>query len=691
MTTYRFVRFGIKVLAALLFVILITPVILGITSGWQHKAEVMHKIEKGEVYHYMLADSPLSRQVSIDDHLYRDTPRNNFHGKDLKNLENYPERISKLVVDSEDEKLYEHNSTANMVFNTVLRSVTSLGRAGGSGLSQQLARTLINLSDSSINIQKLELPSFLDKIYQKVREIIVAEGVNEGFKKLYPEKNQDIDHILLAYMNNVYLGENIYGFVDAARVYYGLNVNQLSLDQQATLVAMLSQPNAYTCPQSKKEQSKLPKKLSALKRIRDHNLDKAAKLNHINAGDVKIAKNKAIVFNNLRCTGKDEIPYFAQVVNEQLKKLAIDKSVKRGSVTTTTTLNFKKQLIAERILEKAIENYGDFGLKSGALVSMDIDTGKVRTMASVSDHKSFNIITQAHRHPGSIAKLFTYITALEQGINPTDQFSCSGFDWPKGRYFLPACRSHFSPINLYMAVSSSENTIAYRVAQQVGMKNVVKTAYRLGISPETKLNPDYYGTVIGQGKGSDVTPLEMLRAYATVANHGVMPSIQLIDNVSDTRRCDDPVLKLGCKKLLRSSEIYQPGKRVLTPKVADDMDLLLRGVVNAGTGQLAKIEVLPDAAAKTGTNGVSNNSRDLWFVGYSRSQNTITLVWLGNRDEQKEKGTVIRSEDLSQELKGHLGAKVWKQYTMATLKKDLLPVLPKDAAPTTAKTSPKAL
>jgi membrane peptidoglycan carboxypeptidase len=304
---------------------------------------------------------------------------------------------------------------------------------------------------------------------------------------------------------------------------------------------------------------------------------------------------------------------------------------------------------------------------------MDIDTGKVRAMASLSEQQFFNNVTQAHRQPGSIFKLFTYITALKQGMAPIYKFSCNDLYWSKGKskFKLPPCRLFDVPINFYTAFAYSENTIAWRAAQEVGMKSVVETAHQMGISSE--LDADDYGTVIGQGEKTNVTPLEMLRAFGAVANRGIMPNVQLIENVSNTRWCKDPIYKLGCNRLLNSDDIYESGKRVIDSKVADDMDQMLRGVVSSGTGQLAKIELLPDIAGKTGTNGVDNDSRDLWFVGYSRSQNVITLVWLGNSDKE---GEVIRSYDLYKNLKGHLGAQIWKQYMMATIKRDQLQKLP---------------
>jgi penicillin-binding protein 1A len=632
---------------SILTILLIFFITSSIILAEPNKFKAIEKIKENKIHNFRLDENPPSRQIDSGGYLYKDTARNNFHDNDLNNFYEYPKYLKDFLLLSEDENFYGNKTSIGMVFNSIGRSIKSFGRAGGSGISQQTARTLINLESKT---------SFLDSARRKIEEIVVAQSIEEEFKKLYPTGNEYKDKTLLTYMNNVYLGTNVYGFQDAARVYFGYDsktFKKMSVSHQATLVSMLSRPNAYICL---KDVGVQKKEFKRIKIIRDLILEKAAKQNIIDRKILKLATSEEIKYRlNIKCKGNDESPYFAREVEAKLKELPVQKLNGRGVLTTNTTLQRKSQTSAEEILRKTINKFSNYGVKSGAIISMEINTAKIRVMASVSDQNYFNTTTQAYRQPGSIFKLFTYLTALEKGISPTTQFSCDELKWNNIK--LAACHTPGDK-DISSAIAYSENTIAWRVAQTVGMDNIISMAYRLGIPVTAKLKPDY-GTVIGQNETS-VTLLQMIRAYGAIANYGVMPEVQMIEYVSDTTTCSDYPINLKCKKIYE----YEPKfKTVVSVQVANEMDKMLWGVVHkpGATGVLADIE-LKDEAGKTGTNGVKNDSRDLWYIGYSRSKNIITLVWLGNKS-----GDVIRSEDLNKDIGGHLAAKVWKDFMLSNV------------------------
>ena len=136
----------------------------------------------------------------------------------------------------------------------------------------------------------------------------------------------------------------------------------------------------------------------------------------------------------------------------------------------------------------------------------------------------------------------------------------------------------------------------------------------------------------------------------------------LFRSIFDTATCDDEGLHRDCREIYDHNRHKTGGKQILDSTVANTMDSMLWGVVHkpGATGGIANLG-LKDEAGKTGTNGVDNNSRDLWYVGYSKSQNTIAAVWLGS------KGKSIRSIDLSKAVGGHLAAKVWKEVMQSTI------------------------
>jgi penicillin-binding protein 1A len=631
-----------------LFTASIFVFVVSISSG-SKKDEVSKLIKSKNIHHHLLTKNPPQRQIDANGHLYNSSAMNNYHDKDFNNLLEYPKFLSSSLIYFEESDYYKDSSVMSMAFKSFFRALVSGGKYGGSGFSQQLSRSLIDLGDK---------PSFPGSIFHKAQEIAIAQSVTSTFGDLYSKGNESKDKLLLGYMNNVYLGVNIYGFRDAARVYFGSDIKGLSIAKQATLIAMLSQPTAYSCKSSNIQK----RKISYLKKVRNLVLDKAAANKLISKKQADQAKLEDINFKDYKCNGIEETPHFSRKVDLETKRLNIRTSLPiniSGSIATRTTLDSKSQRVADSVLSRNIKAFSSYGIKSGAIIKMEISTGKIRAMASIGEKSHFNNATQANRQPGSSFKLITYITALEQGISPKTLFSCNASQWGKTK--LAGCNSFSQPIDLFDAVAYSENQVAWQVAQKVGMPKVIDMAHRFGFAG--KLNPDY-GTVIGQNETS-VTPMQMIRAYGAVANHGVMPEVQYIEHVFDTTTCKDSSLYQNCKVLYK----YQPSsKRVITSEVADEMDLLLQGVIQKGTGKLADLG-LPHSAGKTGTNGVSNDSRDLWFVGYDRDENTIVLVWLGSG---VKKGDVIRSEDLSSNVKGHLAAKVWKEFMQETIPKERL-------------------
>jgi penicillin-binding protein 1A len=219
----------------------------------------------------------------------------------------------------------------------------------------------------------------------------------------------------------------------------------------------------------------------------------------------------------------------------------------------------------------------------------------------------FNRAVTARRQPGSAFKPFVYLTAIEQGLTPDTIRQDAPLDlkgWKPENY----TREYFGPVTLTQALAMSLNTVAVRVGLEVGPKNVVRTAHRLGISSKLDPNPS-----IALGT-SEVSMIELVGAYAPFANGGLSVSPHVVTRI---RTLDG--------KLLYMRQNEQP-VQVIEPRNAAMMNQMMQETLISGTAKKAEIPGWV-AAGKTGT---SQDFRDAWFIGYTAR--LVTGVWLGNDD-----------------------------------------------------------
>ncbi len=185
----------------------------------------------------------------------------------------------------------------------------------------------------------------------------------------------------------------------------------------------------------------------------------------------------------------------------------------------------------------------------------------------------------------------------------------------------------------------SENAIALRVAQDVGLDKVVKMATRLGIT--SSLNP-VPGLVLGQ---SEVNVLEMTGAFGAISNQGKWNRAHLISRILDSSDCTNREDLKTCRVIYDFGQSPNANVQVLSPQVADTITGMLRGVVERGTGRSADIGF--GEAGKTGT---TNNNVDLWFIGFIPNQELVTGVWLGNDNNSPTSGSSAQA------------ARLWSSY-----------------------------
>ena len=308
-------------------------------------------------------------------------------------------------------------------------------------------------------------------------------------------------------------------------------------------------------------------------------------------------------------------------------------------IVVTTTINLKMQGEAERALTGELNAKGaKFGVEQGALVALD-PAGAVKAMVGGRNYadSQFNRAVAAKRQPGSSFKPFVYLAALEKGLTPDtvrEDAPISVKGWSPENY----SREYFGPVTLTKALALSLNTVAVRLGLEVGPKAVAAVAHRLGITSDLDPVPS-----IALGS-SDVTPLEMVSAYAAFANGGIGVQPHVIARVRTAN---------GKQLYARRNASFG---RVIDPQYVAMMNRMMQETLLIGTARKAELPGW-QAAGKTGT---SQGWRDAWFIGYTSY--LVAGVWLGNDDNsptRKVSGGNLPVEIWSRFMKGaHEGVPV---------------------------------
>ncbi len=523
--------------------------------------------------------------------------------QEVKNLSDFSPHLKKALLASEDARYYWHFGVDPI---GILRAVLINAREGelqqgASTLSQQLARTLYRDYVGSDN-----------SAGRKLKEAIVALKLETFYGK---------DRLLLAYMNQVFLGGNLGGFEDAARFYFEKSSKDLDLGEAAMLVGILPAPNRWNPARNYK--MAVQRRDLVLQRMLDQGVIGLEDFRRARRSRVEVSPRAREVLRSTRA------PYFFNYVFEELEQLFGSSVAREGNFLIETRLNLAVQTEADRALRQFIDNQGGrSGVSQGAIVALDPTDGLILAMSGGRDFEDsqFNRAANGLRQPGSTFKLFAYAAALNQGISPSTQYSCAPVNWMGQRF--RGCRSGGGRLNLVAGMALSENPIALRVAEAVGLDNIIALAQQMGITSKLRKTP---GLVLGE---SEATLLQMTGAFATVANQGKFNRAQAISRVLDTSDCTDPQNLQTCRVMYDArADNPEHNQPILSAQTAATMTDLLRGVVVQGTGKPAAN--VPGAVGKTGT---TDDSADLWFIGFVPGRNLTAGVWLGNDTRQATDG-----------------------------------------------------
>ena len=523
--------------------------------------------------------------------------------------------LPEATIAIEDRRFWQHGALDYEGIARALYSDVTAGRVveGGSTITQELARNLY-------------LGGAKRTLARKVKEACLAVKLSQRWSK---------QHILTAYLNEVFYGRAAHGAQAGAETFFSRRARDLTLAQAALLAGLPQAPSVYD-----------PLLHPAIAMRRRDDVLRAMLVNRvITTAQFEKAIASPLGLRPGTLYTRLQQPNFFGWAEQQLVARFGARRVAAGGLAVRTTLDPSMQYDARAAARSVLQHASD---PAAALVAIDPQTGAVRAMLSyVPDGRKmkFNLATQSTRTAGSSFKPFVLATAIEHGISLYSSFSgppemiipepaCDG---PKGPWDVHNyADENGGYMNLLNATANSVNTIFAQLVAKVGPWNVVPVAHKMGIT--TPLQPVCSITLGTQ----PVNPLEMTDGYATLADHGIHHAPQAFELV----RSPNGAL-LG--------RLDAPGARALPRSVADQVTHALEGVVQHGTGTAAYYG--RPAAGKTGT---AENFQDAWFCGYVPQ--LATCVWVGY---PKGEIPLYGVEGVGAVAGGTLPAEIWHRFMAA--------------------------
>ena len=542
--------------------------------------------------------------------------------------EQLPEVLIDAVVATEDSRFFQHNGfDAPRFLKAALGQLAGHSGAGGaSTLSMQVVKN-----------------SFTDHLGQKTAG---KDGIIRKFEDIYLavfklEKKYSKEEIIEYYVNNHFLGGNIYGVQEAAKTYFGKDVSELNLSEAATIAGMFKSPNYY-------RPNVNPKNATAR---RQTVLNLMVRHGYITKEEADIAA--AIPMDSLTTTDSSSgvlsqyQGYIDTVADEITNKYGINPYT--TPLLVYTNLDRSRQDAVNSVLNGENYNWINNKVQTGVSV-LDSETGKILAIGngrnvnnrSNDNVDQYNYATQIKRQPGSTAKpLFDYGPGIEYNNWSTyELFDDAPYSYSNGRSIKNWDGKYFGTITLRRALSTSRNIPALKAFQKVDNKKIRKFVTSLGITPEVcnsgykydkekdlcinktdssdTQNPLTLHEAHSIGAFTGVSPLEMSAAYAAFSNGGYYNEPYTVEKI---------VFRQTKKEVTHKStktQVMSDATAFMISSVLQDVSL---------TGGTPK-----NVACKTGTTNFDDNTmksyrmpndaiRDSWVVGYSTK--TVIGMWYG--------------------------------------------------------------
>ncbi|MGD0293562.1 MAG: PBP1A family penicillin-binding protein [Terracidiphilus sp.] len=540
-----------------------------------------------------------------------------------------PPNLINSVLAIEDRRFFEHSGVDYIRIIGAIRNDLTPGHRyveGGSTITMQLARGLLLTPEK--------------RIKRKIIEIVITFQLEHRFSK---------QQIFEMYANQVPLGQrgsfSIDGFGEASQAFFGKEVQQLDLAEDALLAGIIQSP------------SRLNPFRHADRAIERRNLvlDSMVEIGAITKGEAEKAKAEPLHLVP-GSVDASEAPYFVDLVHDHLVQKLGDRDFNRESLRIYTSLDPDLQREATaavestiHVVDEEVDRLHAHERKLGqsyiypqvALVALNPHTGQVLALVGGRSYGNSQLNHAVAKRPtGSIFKPFVYATAFataaEGTILPgqTKLFSPLTILKDEQTTYGEGTEYEYTPHNFddeYFgmvtareALQHSLNNATISLASMVGFDRVAQLARDAGIK-------GVQGTPSMAIGSYDATPLDMAGAYTVFANGGMRLEPWMLASVRTTT--GDVI-----------TEYAHDSKQILDPRVAYLTVSLMENVIDHGTGAGVRARgFLAPAAGKTGT------SHDAWFAGFT--SNLLCIVWVGNDDY-----TDVQIEG------AHAAAPIWAEF-----------------------------
>ncbi len=511
-------------------------------------------------------------------------------------MKDIPDSLKQATIAVEDKDFYSHGGFSLWgIFRSVVRSaLTGRRLAGGSTLTQQLVKNVLLSQERSVT--------------RKIKEVILSVEIERRYTK---------DEILEMYLNESPYGGTFWGVQSASKGYFGKDAHDLTLVVAALMAGLPQSPTRYSPLIGDKDAYKGRTK-DVLRRMRED--DYITKEQELKA--LKDLEKVTFKQNSLSI----DAPHFVFYVRKQIVALFGEKILDQG-IQVKTTLDAKMQEKAQGIVHDEVEKLKAFKATNGAAVAMDSQTGDILAMVGSYDftNKAFgqhNVATSL-RQPGSSIKPFTYATAFKQGYSPASIIMDVPTEFPNqgGKSYTPNNYDgkFRGPVTYRRALANSLNIPAVKILAQVGVRNMMQTAFDMGVKSlePTQAHINKVGLSVTLG-GGETTLLDLTNGFSTFARSGEAVEPVSILEIRDRNN-----------KVIYKAKRAKP-KRAISEEVAFLISHILsdNNARSEAFGTRSYLQIPgKTVAVKTGT---TNNLRDNWTVGYTQSVTVGT--WVGNNN-----------------------------------------------------------
>ena len=519
-----------------------------------------------------------------------------------------PQVLIDAIIATEDSRFYQHNGfDAPRFFKATAQQLLGNKSAGGaSTLSMQVVKN--SFTDASVDTGIKGITRKFTDIYLSVFKL---------------EKNYTKEEIIEFYVNNHYLGGNIYGVEEASQAYFNKSVGELNLSEAAIIAGMFKNPGGYSPTVHPENAAARRKTVLYLMRRHGYITEEEEQI----ANGIPVESLTKDASGNSSSNGISPYQgYIDTVVKELDKKYNVNPY--KTSLLIYTNMDRSKQDGINKVFNGESYTWVDDQIQSGVSV-LDSQTGKLLAIGAGRNRSvgGFNFALDGKRQPGSTAKpLFDYGPGIEYNDWSTyQQFVDEPYTYSNGRKISNWDRGYMGQMTLRRALALSRNIPALKAFQQVNKNKIIEFVSNLGITPQIEGGSIHEAHSIG-AFDPGVNPVQMSAAYAAFSNGGYYNEPYSVNKITYRETGNTIEHKSEKKKAMSDSTAY------MIASVLQDVKLNGGGVIKNYAVKTGTTNFDEDTIRNKGLPG--DAIHDSWAVGFSTK--TVVAMWYGYDEVSKD-------------------------------------------------------